>query len=521
MLVAAPLGADADPPNHVRIIWNVATGDACGMVRPLSDPARFVLPGGPPCDGAMNARDEASCTTHWCRPVRGMLNKGDYVTVYAYNYNAVSYKPLAPLVTTVKPEEPIAITVLSAVLQAAGFRPVAPAATDFRLEERPPDGCRPFNAANCLNAIGVEVRNLRDKAEQWNTGLRDGAKAIATARPNIPANLRDPRKPGPPEFGITGLSALACKFSVVDARNPLGDACEAKTGWVQEVSAALGLAAALVREFDSAYDPSTVSNEHVIQRDRYKRAIDGWVDYLTANQTGVRSEVAAGVAQLSEDLAALKSYRTALDSANSASYAVELPRQGPVGRLHTLVFALPLRLTGEPESAPAQLTRTYSIEVSPDRPVAMASAGVVWLPQGPFDFQRLALEQLPAATPATLTRRLIAIDTDEYREVTALLATHVRIPTESGSAYFTLGTTGDRKIFRSALVGLSWFFPQWRSVLTIGRMGAEGSLDKDVQAVIDKYTVNGVVSDALNLGQVFPEERWRWTWTIGWTLTPF
>ena len=124
------------------------------------------------------------------------------------------------------------------------------------------------------------------------------------------------------------------------------------SGWVQTVSTALGTAAALIRTFDSAYDPKVVTSEHVTQRDRYKRALDGWIEYLIGNQSGVRSEVAAGVAQLADDLAAIKSYRSAVDPAKAASYAVELPRQGPLGRLNTLVFALPLRFVADPENAP-------------------------------------------------------------------------------------------------------------------------------------------------------------------------
>ena len=228
-------------------------------------------------------------------------------------------------------------------------------------------------------------------------------------------------------------------------------------GWVQRVGTELGKATALIRAFDSGYQPGVVTAEHIAHRDRYKRALDGWIEYLVASQNGVRSQLAAGVAQLADDLALIKSYRAALDRTKAASYAVELPRQGPVGSLNKLVFVLPLRFVGDPEGAPAQVSKTLTVEVPPDRPAALASAGVMWLPGGTFGFKKLAIEQVPSGTPTTLTRSLRMIDTEEFRDVTPLLATHFRISAHPAVPYAVLGTTGDKKIFRTVLAGGSFF----------------------------------------------------------------
>src|SRR5204863_2248404 len=93
-------------PRHLRIWWDVRTGDACAYVGDVSD-TTFALPLGNPC-------------AHLPRLSRGFVRKGDYVTVYAFDYNAVSYKPLAPVVTVLKPEEPVVITLVEAILKATG-----------------------------------------------------------------------------------------------------------------------------------------------------------------------------------------------------------------------------------------------------------------------------------------------------------------------------------------------------------------------------------------------------------------
>src|SRR4029079_115461 len=111
--------AHADP-RHVRIAWNVNTGATCATVGTISD-ATFILPPGWPCMGARELKAEQDTCGNWCVPIRGLVQKGDYVTVYAYAYNPVSYKPLAPVVTVVKPEEPVGITMLTAILAAAGY----------------------------------------------------------------------------------------------------------------------------------------------------------------------------------------------------------------------------------------------------------------------------------------------------------------------------------------------------------------------------------------------------------------
>ena len=456
---------------------------------------------------------------------RSVVRKGDYVTVYAFQYNAVSYKALAPVVTTLKPEEPVPITLLAAVLQATGFTakmmisesdfPGLAAKSACVAPIQKPDGC--------LAEIGDAVSDVNARIQDWERNLRRDAETIAAARPNIPSDLRNARPPYDSSFRIDKLDEIACKFSVVDRRNPAGGSCDSEKlpGWVQQVSAALGTATALVRAFDSGYRPGVFTAEHIGHRDRYKRALDGWIDYLVANQTGVRSQLAAGVAQLTEDLALIKGYRAAIDPAKAASYAVELPRQGPVGSLNKLLFALPLRFVGDPDSAPAQVSRTLTIEVAADRPPVLASAGLMWLPRGSFGFKRLAIEQVPGATPTTLSKALRMTDVDTFRDVTPLLATHFRLSTNPDVPYAVLGTTGDKNIFRTVLLGGSLFAPRWRSLITVGALGAKGSTEDDLQPLIDEYSHDGIVADSLNLGQIFADEKWYWTLAFAWTLTPF
>ena len=523
VLVASSVPALAGEPNHVRIVWNVQTGAACALVKPLSQPFELRVPSDWSCPD--------SSTADWVRMRDGLVQPGDFVTVYAVNYNAVSYKALAPVVTPLKPEEPVAITLLSTVLQAFRF-PVATASIQeqrgvdsFKSPIRAVSACErdDFDAAACLSELSAATQAVEDAVGKWDSTLKADAASIAAARPAIPGKLIT-GDVAAPDFGISDLDAFACRFSNVAGKNPLGGAClladgkpSSEDGWVQQVGKALGAASSRIRKFDSA-PPAAVSPAQVQQRDRLKRAVDGWVEYLTTTTTGIRSELSAGAAQLSDDLAAIKSYRRALDETNAPVYAVELPRQGPVGSLHRLVFALPLRRTDDPEGAPARDSRTITVEVAPKMHVAMVSAGVMWLPLGTFDFKTLALEQVPNGSGG-LSRQLVLADDTRYRDVTALAASHFRV--WKGGGYFTLGTTADKNIFRNVLLGGSYFAPRLRSLFTVAALSAKGSKAKDLQPVIDRYSTNGFVPDAINLTQVAAPEHWYWTLAIAWTLTPF
>ena len=105
--------------------------------------------------------------------------------------------------------------------------------------------------------------------------------------------------------------------------------------------------------------------------------------------------------------------------------------------------------------------------------------------------------------------------------ITPLLATHFRVHPKAKGVYSLLGTTGDKKIFRTVILGGSYFVTRLRSLFTVGALGAKGSTEEDLQPLIDRYSVGGVVSDSINLAQLFPQEKWYWTLAVGWTLTPF
>jgi hypothetical protein len=79
----------------------------------------------------------------------------------------------------------------------------------------------------------------------------------------------------------------------------------------------------------------------------------------------------------------------------------------------------------------------------------------------------------------------------------------------------------DKNIFRTVLLGGSLFAPRWRSLITVGALGAKGSTEDDLQPLIDEYSHDGIVADSLNLGQIFADEKWDWTLAFAWTLTPF
>jgi hypothetical protein len=506
-------------PRHVRIAWNVQTGVACGHVNSVSQ-VTFVLPLDLPCDAAKRLTpNDSTCNSIWCEPVRDLVKKGDYVTVYAYNYNPVSYKPLAPVVTVVKPEEPVPVTLLTAILQATGFRISVYGRVDT--PDIRPTGSRcveQFDAGRCLSEVRTAVAAIKATVDRWESQIRVSARALAEARGQIPRRLRD-QEVAYPDFGLTGLTDLGCRFSIVDGRNPLGETCQAASGWIQDVGAAFGKASALIRAFDAAYDPTRVTADQIVQRDQYQQAVDNYLDYVSSSERGARSELSAGVTQLAEDLAAIKSYRSALNPANAGSYAVELPRQGPVGSLNRLIFALPLRFVGAPDGAPAQLTSTFSIEVVADRPVVLPAAGIVWLPWN-FDFKNLAIEQVPNVPPL-LARRLITVDSDQFSTVTAILTTNFRLSTNPSIPYFAFGTTGDKNIFKSALLGGAWFVPRWRSLITGGILLGKGTTEDELQSVIAGYSFNGFVSDSINLGQIPLKKSWHATLVVGWTFTPF
>jgi hypothetical protein len=184
------------------------------------------------------------------------------------------------------------------------------------------------------------------------------------------------------------------------------------------------------------------------------------------------------------------------------------------------VFALPLRLVGDPEGAPPKASQTFELEVAAKQPLFMASAGVMVQDPGGLAFQKLAVVQEPNGSGG-LQRRLVLQESTDYRWVTALPATHFRVPLAC-CLYATIGTTADKNIFKSVVIGPSWYFPKLRSVLTVGGLGAKGTKEKDLQEILDTYAGgNGIVDNGINVAQVPASERWYWTLTFGWTFTPF
>jgi hypothetical protein len=548
VFVCALVGSAHAEPRHVRILWNVAVPEhSCVRATMFTQDV-----GWPPAvtgtePGPSAQTDGVTCPTDW-KPIAGtVVQAGDYVSALAFNYNPISFKTLAPVVTTLQPETPTAVTILGALLgRVAGvpFSGAGSVVSSLSVQSGSPipeffKGSKCAGTEKdpdqCLDELERKVVELRDQVDTWERDLRKNAELLAQRRVDVPARLRHKpvatwnevvavveRPTDESDNRDLDLHKLSCEFSKVGGKDAFGKTCEGSDAFVQRVSEALGGVFARIRAFDVIYAPDA-TQDMVTRRDRTKRAVDGMLEYLTASQTDVRSEVAAGVKQLADDLAVLASYKRALD--NPRAYAVELPRQGPVKSLSTLVFALPLRFVGDPDTAPAQETRTLTVPVAASLPPVLISAGVMAMPQGAFDFGTLAIQQEPAEGGA-VTKRLVAVETNEFRTVTALVATHVQVGRVFKYAwmqriYGTLGTTADNKIFRNVLVGGSWYQPEWRSVFTVGMMMAKGASIEEIDAVIARYTVDGVPSSDLNVAQVpLPDSR-HWRFVLSWTFAPF
>lgn len=344
------------------------------------------------------------------------------------------------------------------------------------------------------------------------------AAAIAKARAHVPTQLeRDGLPPSATDFGIPYLAQLPCEFSSVEKVGPFGEPCGERDGWLQKVGIALGTGYSLVREFDST-PWTSVSGPEMQRRDRYRAALEAWLDLFTGIRAGVRSELALDVSRLADDLATIKAWRSVLDSTKRATYAAELPRQGPVASLSRLVFSLPLRAVGDPDTAPPKLSRTFEVKVAGRVPATTASAGLMLLNPSKLDRKTLALAQEPNGSGG-LQRRLVRQSDTDYRTFTALAAVNVHL---HWSLYVTAATTADKQAFKSLLVGPSWYVPRWRSFLTFAVMRAKGSRPEDIDAVIARYSNgSGVVPDSLTLTQIPVPTKWYRTLTVGWTITPF
>jgi hypothetical protein len=516
--------AHADEPRHVRLLWDVSDGNRCVMWTALSE-TTFSLPVKWPCAGGQGTATASCAAGTWCTASETPLSPGDYVTVYAYRYNPVSYKPLASQVATVLPEEPVGITLLSGLFRAAGGNP-GPAYLAQQGENEPVPPQEPispciggtFAPDPCLDAIGRAVAALTTLEGAWNDMLQGPARKIGAGRRGIPAGLRNKTVTDFNTFGIEDLGKTACAFSVKSGKSPLGDGCTSQIGWLEATSASLSQVTELLRGFDASYTPLSVTSLQLARRDGYRRAVDATLEYLVGTGAGLRAETTAGVVQLAEDLATIKAYRRALAPEYAGEYAVELARQGPVKSLSTLVFTLPLRAVGAPDGAAAGITRSLAVEVAASRPWVLVSGGVMVLPTGSLGIHTLAVEQIPNGNSG-LVRRLVNVEADT-RPVTALLGTHFRVEPR-GRWYLTAGTTADKDIFRTAILGASWFKPGWRSLLTVGVMLKKGSTKEQIDDVIDRYSTNGFVPDSINVSQIYPEDGWRWGLVVGWTLTPF
>lgn len=514
-------------PRHVRILWSVQLPAGsralppCARVQPLNEEFTLSVPEPWPC--ADPKQDSG-----WVRVTDTLVQPGDYVTVYAVNYNAISYKPAAAVVTTVKPEDPQVLALLLAAVQVAGIKvpsggmsimtegaaradlPSAPKSNSCETAQGP---------AACLDAIGGQVKAVEALAGDWLARFKTRAAAIAQARARVPAQLeREGLPPGTTDFGIPFLAQLPCEFSSLEKVDPLGEPCGERDGWLQKVGVALGTGYSLVREFDST-PWTSVSGPEMQRRDRYRAALEAWLEYFTGTRAGVRSELAIDVTRLADDLATIKAWRKVLDSAKRATYAAELPRQGPVAGLSRLVFALPLRAVGDPDTAPPKLSRTFEVEVAGRVPTTTASAGLMMMRPSALNFKTLALAQEPNGSGG-LQRRLVLQDGTDYRTFTALAAVNFHLRWRA--LYATAATTADKQAFKSLLLGPSWYFPQWRSFMTFAMLRARGSRPVDLDPLIASYSnSSGVVPDTLTLTQIQAPAKWYRTITIGWTVTPF
>jgi hypothetical protein len=523
--------AAAAPPNVVRVIWkvNAAAERWCYKAEPAATVTDFALPD-----------DLTDCRAIRFDPFepgkKAVLSPGDYLRVYAVQYNPVSFKPLAPQSWVIEPETPSSISVLAALYQTLTGAKALGERSELAIqptERKAPAACdlardRTIEAAErCLEEVGEEIDALGGVLGEWTERETKAAAAVAAYLEKAPIDLRDAPRP------LTRLNQsldAATREAEVGTFDELAGRLDSLVARAREKS---GRAVAGALEFDAAFYHVDCSNRPVdcerirIARKDVQVALLAQVRRLASepDKGAFRTETAEAMASLVESEAIVARYRDALRPERAGRYAVEIPLRVSGKDRAVVVVNLPLQL--REEGVDVQVVRSLSLRVAEEFPLVGASIGLasIYPPFEGFGFKTLAVQQVHAAAEA-LSTQLVVVDDGATRAFVPALMTHVRLPEvklwDGSPLYLTVGTTSDKNIFKTVFLGASWLKREWRSAVTIGGVGAEGAKEDAVRDIRDRYSASdGAALPGLDLSQVPTGVERHWAFFVAWTFGPF
>jgi hypothetical protein len=124
-----------------------------------------------------------------------------------------------------------------------------------------------------------------------------------------------------------------------------------------------------------------------------------------------------------------------------------------------------------------------------------------------------------SASPPTLVQKLTPVDDDSGpQRFVPTLMTSIRL---KEAFYASIGTTPDKNIFKTVLLGLSYYKPDWRTLFTVGGARAKGASQKDVEEIAKRYSVDGIAIDKVNPAQIPSGSKEHWRFFVCLTFAPF
>jgi hypothetical protein len=437
-------------------------------------------------------------------PTDKVISPGDLVRLTVVGHNAISLKPGTPQVTRFEEADSGFASVLRAVLSVIGAAKVAGD------PERRTDLDKQLALALDL------IRKLEGKALE----TREFLELIASA----PGRLADVRladladRYGALEFRNSG-GALVGKLAdrAKELTDALGDPdkCDETPSGPKPVcvSVVLAIAQRMIDEREiTACRTDSNACEDFKKEILPQRTILGTL--LKHTQVDPKAPTLAGVT-LDRYLKALAAHRKNLDKADPSkrwenSFEVNVTAASVVPtKTERFFITVPFELAfGEPGRAASM--RTLSLLVSPAQPPVIVSGGLLVMAP-PFDFKKLAVVQI---AEASLAPKLATADAESPRRLLPLILTSLRLNEE---VFFSIGTSTDKDIFKTGVVGVSRNFAKHRAVVTIGFVFARGSSEFELANDVAAY---GRFAGSLDLTKIPKTQSWHQRFFVGLSLTP-
>ena len=211
------------------------------------------------------------------------------------------------------------------------------------------------------------------------------------------------------------------------------------------------------------------------------------------------------------------SYKEKLTGDSWLADPVEVVLEDPI--VADSVLRLDVTFRAADEDKPQFWQRSVAMRTKRHYPQYILNVGVGF---NSFDFKSLALEQTTTAdSTGSLRNTLTEQDDSSYERVTPVWLQSIKIgPADGGPAiYGTFGTTPDRNIFRNLVLGGSYYHPPWRTLFTVGVMGARGFTEEDLESLKMEFTDGNFALSGTDLELLpLPSEPWHWSFLFGLTF---